>query len=215
MVPPGSRQRAIPHTRWMDCVNRDTRAIGTTTGEVHDRTSWWRIVSVAATSQLSGRCEKKKKNKKKPLQFRFLEHPMEWIQTYPKESDKKRASFDDGVLPRPMCPCVVKQTPDKLTLSTTSVLYLIPVALSRETFSVYPNCWKWYRVKISSTSFVCNEPGTSILFWPPLLFMYCDTFRLAMTRVHALIFATDTDDWVLSQSHGWTTTADNVVNSMR
>ena len=33
----------------MDCVNRDMRAIGATKDEVHDRTGWRRIVSVAAT----------------------------------------------------------------------------------------------------------------------------------------------------------------------
>ena len=32
----------------MDCVNRNMRAIGTTKDEVHDRTGWRRIVSVAA-----------------------------------------------------------------------------------------------------------------------------------------------------------------------
>ena len=44
----------------MDCVNRDKRAIGTTTDEVHDRTGWRRILSAAATSQLSGRGYMKK-----------------------------------------------------------------------------------------------------------------------------------------------------------
>ena len=50
MVPPGRRKRR-PKQRWMDCVNRDTRAIGTTKDEVHDRTGWGIIVSAAATPQ--------------------------------------------------------------------------------------------------------------------------------------------------------------------
>ena len=39
--------------RWMNCVNRDMRAIETTKDEVHDRTGWRRIVSAAATPQPS------------------------------------------------------------------------------------------------------------------------------------------------------------------
>ena len=54
LVPTGRRKRGRPKQRWMDCVNRDTRAIGTTQYEVHDRTGWRRIVSAAATPQLSG-----------------------------------------------------------------------------------------------------------------------------------------------------------------
>ena len=54
MVPPGRRKRGRPKQRWMDCVNRDMRAIGTTKDEVHDRTGWRRIVSAAATPQPSG-----------------------------------------------------------------------------------------------------------------------------------------------------------------
>ena len=54
MVPPGRRKRGRPKQRWMDCVNRDMRDIGTTKYEVHDRTSWRRIVSVAVTAQPSG-----------------------------------------------------------------------------------------------------------------------------------------------------------------
>ena len=44
MVPPGRRKRGRPKKRWMDCVNRDMRAIGTTKDEVHDRTDWRRIM---------------------------------------------------------------------------------------------------------------------------------------------------------------------------
>ena len=54
MVPPGRRRRGRPKQRWVDCVNRDVRAIGTTEDEVHDRTSWMRIVYAAVTQQPSG-----------------------------------------------------------------------------------------------------------------------------------------------------------------
>ena len=54
MAPPGRRKRGRPKQGWMDCVNRDTKAIGTTKYEVHDRTGWRRIVSAAATPQPSG-----------------------------------------------------------------------------------------------------------------------------------------------------------------
>ena len=54
MVPPGRRKRGRPKQRWMDCINRDMRAIGMTKDEVHDRTGWRRIVSAAATPQPSG-----------------------------------------------------------------------------------------------------------------------------------------------------------------
>ena len=54
MVPPGRRKRGRPKQRWMDCANRDMRAIGTTKDEVHDSTIWMRIVSAAATPQPSG-----------------------------------------------------------------------------------------------------------------------------------------------------------------
>ena len=47
-------KRGRPKQRWMDCVNRDMRAIGTTKDEVHDRTGWRRIVSAAATPQPTG-----------------------------------------------------------------------------------------------------------------------------------------------------------------
>ena len=60
MVPPGRRKRARPNQRWMDCVNRDMRAIGTTKYEVHDKTGWRRIVSAAATPQPGGRGWKNK-----------------------------------------------------------------------------------------------------------------------------------------------------------
>ncbi len=52
MVPPGRRKRGRPKQRWMYCVNRDMRAIGTTKDEV--RTGWRIIVSAAATPQPSG-----------------------------------------------------------------------------------------------------------------------------------------------------------------
>ena len=50
----GRRKRGRPKHRWMDCVNRDMRVIGTTKDEVHDRTGWRRIVSAPATPQPSG-----------------------------------------------------------------------------------------------------------------------------------------------------------------
>ena len=49
---PSERRRGRPKQRWMDCVNQDMRAIGTTKYEVHDRTGWRRIVSVAAISTI-------------------------------------------------------------------------------------------------------------------------------------------------------------------
>ena len=55
MLPHGRRRRKIQQQRWMDSVNQDLRAIGTTEDEVYDRTSWRRIVSVAATPQLRER----------------------------------------------------------------------------------------------------------------------------------------------------------------
>ena len=54
IVSPGSRRRGKLKQRWMDCFNRDMRAIGTTKDEVHDRTGWRRIVYAAATPQSSG-----------------------------------------------------------------------------------------------------------------------------------------------------------------
>ena len=54
MVPPGRRKRGRPKQRWVDCINQDTKAIGKTRYEVHDRTGWRRIVSPAATTQRSG-----------------------------------------------------------------------------------------------------------------------------------------------------------------
>ena len=63
MVPSERRKRGRPKQRWMDCVNRDMRAIGMTKDEVHDRTGWRRIVSAAATLQPRGSGWKKKKKK--------------------------------------------------------------------------------------------------------------------------------------------------------
>ena len=54
VVPPGRRKRGRPKQRWMDCVNQDMRAIGTTKYGVHGRTGWRRIASAAATLQPSG-----------------------------------------------------------------------------------------------------------------------------------------------------------------
>ena len=54
LPPRGRRKRGRPKQRWMDCANRDMRAIGTTKDEVHDRTGWRRIVSATATPQQVG-----------------------------------------------------------------------------------------------------------------------------------------------------------------
>ena len=43
------KKKTEARIRWMHCVNRDMRANGTSKDEVHDRTGWRRIVSVAAT----------------------------------------------------------------------------------------------------------------------------------------------------------------------
>ena len=48
MGPPGRRKSGRPKQRWVDCVNRDMRAIGTTKDEVHCITGWRRIVSAPA-----------------------------------------------------------------------------------------------------------------------------------------------------------------------
>ena len=64
MVPPGRGRRGRPRQRWMDCVNRDIRAIGTTKDEIHDRTDWRRIIimSAATTLQLlSGMARRRKR----------------------------------------------------------------------------------------------------------------------------------------------------------
>ena len=53
MVPPGRRKRGRRKQIWMDCVNRDMRAIGTKKDEVHVRTDWRRIVFAAANPQPS------------------------------------------------------------------------------------------------------------------------------------------------------------------
>ena len=62
MIPPGRRRRGRPKLRLMDCVNRDMRAIEATVDEVHAKSGWRKIVSAAATRQLSGSGLKKKKN---------------------------------------------------------------------------------------------------------------------------------------------------------
>ena len=48
IVPSGRRIIETRKQRWMDCVNRDTIAVGTTSDEVHDRTCWRRTVSAAS-----------------------------------------------------------------------------------------------------------------------------------------------------------------------
>ena len=45
------RRCGRPKQRWMECVNQDMRAIGTTEDVVHDRTGWRRIMSAAVTLQ--------------------------------------------------------------------------------------------------------------------------------------------------------------------
>ena len=55
MVTPGRRGRGRPKPRWMDCVKRDIRSIGTTKDDsMTDGTGWRRNVSAAAIPQLSG-----------------------------------------------------------------------------------------------------------------------------------------------------------------
>ena len=49
-----ARKNEAEVVRWMDCVSRDMRFIGTTKDEVHGRTGWRRIVAAAATPQPSG-----------------------------------------------------------------------------------------------------------------------------------------------------------------
>ena len=51
MEPSGRRKRGRPKQRWMDRINGDTRAIGTTKDEVQDRTGGRRIVSAEAAPQ--------------------------------------------------------------------------------------------------------------------------------------------------------------------
>ena len=46
MVPSDRRRRGSPTERWMDCVNQDMRAIGTTKDEVHNITGWMILFSV-------------------------------------------------------------------------------------------------------------------------------------------------------------------------
>ena len=60
MVPPGRRKRGRPKQRWMDCVNRHMRAIGTTKDEVHDRTDWRRIVSAAGPHSQVGAARRRR-----------------------------------------------------------------------------------------------------------------------------------------------------------
>ena len=61
----GRRKRGSPKQRWLDGVNRDMSAIGTTKNEVRDRTSWMRIVSAAATPQLSGSIEEEGESRRR------------------------------------------------------------------------------------------------------------------------------------------------------
>ena len=62
MVPPGRRRRGRPKQTWVDFVNRDMRAMGTTKYEVHGRTGRRRIVSAVAVifqSTISFSCQRK------------------------------------------------------------------------------------------------------------------------------------------------------------
>ena len=65
MVPPWRRKRGRPKQRWMDCVNRDMRAIGTTKDEVHDRTSWRRIVSATTTPSQVGAARRRRRRRRR------------------------------------------------------------------------------------------------------------------------------------------------------
>ena len=77
-----------------------------------------------------------------------------------------------GILPPPKYPRVVKQPPEKLTFSTTSVLLLldVPLSLSRGTiFRRQKNPRRGYRPKIAGILFVYNEPGRSIPYCAHIL----------------------------------------------
>ena len=60
MVPPGRRKKGRVKQRWMDCVNRDMRAIRTTKDEVHDRTGGRRIVSPQRPHNQVGEARRKR-----------------------------------------------------------------------------------------------------------------------------------------------------------
>ena len=90
MVQPGRRKRGRPKQRWMDCVNRDMRAIGSTKYEFHDRTSWRRIVSAAATPQPS---ESGLKKKKSGVVWRLIERCHCLHEAVPRFIDKRRVIY--------------------------------------------------------------------------------------------------------------------------
>ena len=54
MVPRGRRQIKRPNQKWVDSIDRDLRAIGTTKHDVDDRSGCRRIASGSVTPQLSG-----------------------------------------------------------------------------------------------------------------------------------------------------------------
>ena len=79
MVTPGRRKRRRPMQRWMVCVNRDMRAIGTTKDEVHDGTGWRRIVSAAETHNQVGAARRRRMaRRRRQPGGRWTEHGGVW-----------------------------------------------------------------------------------------------------------------------------------------